>query len=96
MMLFITAPMREISAGLRTQRMICVLPCVILRWQPISPNALLLYGVPDSTNVKEHDSYYSAAWNNQTTEKWHNQIRYGGLRLNYRYTDFAPTGIYDP
>ena len=60
------------------------------------PNAILLYGIPDDANVKEHDDYYSAAWNNQTTEKWHNQIRYGGLRLNYNYTDFAATGIYDP
>jgi vitamin B12 transporter len=60
------------------------------------PNAILLYGIPDDENVKEHDDYYSAAWNNQTTEKWHNQIRYGGLRLNYNYTDFAATGIYDP
>jgi vitamin B12 transporter len=60
------------------------------------PNAILLYGIPDDTNVREHDSYYSAAWNNQTTEKWHNQIRYGGLRLNYNFTDFAATGIYDP
>jgi vitamin B12 transporter len=60
------------------------------------PNAILLYGIPDDENVKEHDDYYSAAWNNQTTEKWHNQIRYGGLRLNYNYTDFAATGIYNP
>jgi vitamin B12 transporter len=60
------------------------------------PGGLLLYGIPDSANAKEQDSYYSAAWNNQTTGKWHNQIRYGGLRLNYKYTDFAPTGIYDP
>ncbi len=60
------------------------------------PNAILLYGIPDDTSVREHDSYYSAAWNNQTTEKWHNQIRYGGLRLNYNFTDFAATGIYDP
>src|ERR1700722_1885584 len=60
------------------------------------PNAILLYGIPDDENVKEHDDYYSAAWNNQTTEKWHNQIRYGGLRLNYNYTVFAATGIYDP
>ena len=60
------------------------------------PNAILLYGIPDDASVREHDSYLSAAWNNQTTEKWHNQIRYGGLRLNYNYTDFAATGIYDP
>jgi iron complex outermembrane receptor protein/vitamin B12 transporter len=59
------------------------------------PNAVLLFGIPDSASVKEQDSYYSAAWNNQTTEKWHNQIRYGGLRLNYQFTDYAATGIYD-
>jgi vitamin B12 transporter len=60
------------------------------------PNAILLYGIPDDATLKERDSYYSAAWNNQTTEKWHNQIRYGGLRLNYNYTDYAATGIYNP
>ena len=60
------------------------------------PNAILLYGITDAASVREHDSYYSAGWNNQTTEKWHNQIRYGGLRLNYNYNDFAATGIYDP
>jgi vitamin B12 transporter len=60
------------------------------------PNATLLYGIPEEANVKEQDSYYSGAWNNQSTEKWHNQIRYGGLRLHYNYTDFAATGIYNP
>jgi vitamin B12 transporter len=59
------------------------------------PSAILLYGIPDSASVKEQDSYYTGSWNNQTTEKWHNQIRYGGLRLNYQYTDYAATGIYD-
>ncbi len=59
------------------------------------PNAILLYGIPDASSVREQDNYYSASWNNQTTEKWHNQIRYGGLRLNYNFTDFAATGIYD-
>ena len=60
------------------------------------PNAILLYGIPDDAGVKEHESYLNAAWNNQTTDRWHNQIRYGGLRLNYHYTDYAATGIYDP
>ncbi len=57
-----------------------------------SPNATALYGIPDAAGVKEQDSFYSGVWNNQTTERWHNQIRYGGLRLNYTYTDYAPTG----
>jgi len=60
------------------------------------PNAILLYGIPDAAGYKERDSYFSAAWNNQATDKWHNQIRYGGLRLNYHYTDYAATGLYDP
>jgi vitamin B12 transporter len=60
------------------------------------PNATLLYGIPEEANVKEQDSYYSGSWNNQSTEKWHNQIRYGGLRLHYNYTDFTGSGIYNP
>jgi vitamin B12 transporter len=60
------------------------------------PNAILLFGIPDAATVKEQDSYYTGAWNNQTTYKWHNQIRYGGLRLHYNFTDFAATGIYNP
>ena len=60
------------------------------------PNTIDLFGIADAAGYKEQESYYSAAWNNQTTNKWHNEIRYGGLRLNYQYTDYAPTGIYDP
>ncbi len=60
-----------------------------------SPNAIVLYGIPDAAGTKEQDSFYSAVWNTQTTERWHNQIRYGGLRLNYTYTDYAATGIPD-
>jgi vitamin B12 transporter len=58
------------------------------------PNATALFGMADAAGVKERDSYYGAAWNNQASEKWHNQIRYGGLRLRYQYTDYAPTGVY--
>ena len=60
------------------------------------PNAIALYGIPDNAAEKYQDTYYSAAWNNQTTEKWHNQIRYGGLRLRSQYEDFSATGIPDP
>ncbi len=60
-----------------------------------SPNAIALYGIPDAAGVRERDSFYSGVWNNQTTSRWHNQIRYGGLRLNYTFTDYAATGIPD-
>ena len=58
-------------------------------------NALALYGIADSGQAKEHDNYYSAVWNGQTTPKWHNQIRYGGLRLNESINEFGATGISD-
>lgn len=59
------------------------------------PNTIQLYGIADAAGYKEQESYYSAGWNNQASSRWHNQIRYGGLRLSYRYTDYAPTGIYN-
>ena len=60
------------------------------------PNATLLYGIPDDTAQKAQNTYYSGVWNNQATTKWHNEIRYGGLRLRSQFDDFAPTGIPDP
>jgi len=60
------------------------------------PNAIALYGIPDVGQEKEQDNYYGAVWNNQATAKWHNQLRYGGLRQNSEFNDFGATGIYDP
>jgi iron complex outermembrane receptor protein/vitamin B12 transporter len=59
------------------------------------PNAILLYGIPDDAAQKAQNTYYSGAWSNQATTKWHNEIRYGGLRLRSQFDDFAPTGIPD-
>ena len=60
------------------------------------PNAIALYGIPDVGQEKQQDNYYGVVWNNQTTNKWHNQLRYGGLRQNSEFNDFGATGIYDP
>jgi vitamin B12 transporter len=59
------------------------------------PNAILLYGIPDDAAQKAQNTYYSGTWNNQATTKWHNEIRYGGLRLNSQFDDFVATGIPD-
>jgi len=59
------------------------------------PNGTLLYGIPDDAAQKAQNTYYSGAWNNQATAKWHNLVRYGGLRLRSQFDDFAPTGIPD-
>ncbi len=60
------------------------------------PNAIALYGIADDGQQKEQDNYYGVAWNSQTTDKWHNQLRYGGQRLNSEFNEFGATGIYDP
>jgi vitamin B12 transporter len=60
------------------------------------PNAIALYGIPDDGQQKEQDNYYGVVWNNQATDKWHNQLRYGGLRLNSEFNEFGATGIFDP
>jgi vitamin B12 transporter len=59
------------------------------------PNAILLYGIPDDAAQKAQNTYLSGAWDNQATPKWHNEIRYGGLRLRSQFDDFEPTGIPD-
>jgi vitamin B12 transporter len=59
------------------------------------PNAIALYGIPDDGQQKEQDNYYNVVWNGQPTQRWHNQIRYGGLRQRGEFNDFAAAGIPD-
>ncbi|WP_263418181.1 TonB-dependent receptor [Terriglobus albidus] len=56
------------------------------------PNALALYGLPDSAYSAEHDLFVAGTLENRTTEHWHNLVRYGGLRLNYLYNKSYPAG----
>ena len=59
-------------------------------------NALAFYGIPDDAKQSEQDDFYTGAWNQQTTVRWHNQIRYGGLREHPEFHSFGATGIFDP
>ncbi len=61
------------------------------------PNAIQLFGIPDDAGQKEQQTYIGATFQQQTTQRWHNLLRYGALRLRSRFTDYAPTGIpYEP
>ncbi len=62
------------------------------------PNAVQLYGISDNTRQSNEDAYIGVTYDNQTTDRWHNLIRYGAVRLRSLFTDFSPTGIpqYDP
>src|SRR6266851_3408747 len=57
------------------------------------PNAIQLFGIPDDAGQKEQQTYIGATFQQQTTERWHNLLRYGALRLRSQFTDYAPTGI---
>jgi iron complex outermembrane receptor protein/vitamin B12 transporter len=58
-----------------------------------NPNAIELYGVPDDAVQKAQDTLVGVTLDNQTTDRWHNLLRYSALRLRGQYTDYAPTGI---
>jgi vitamin B12 transporter len=57
------------------------------------PNAIQLFGIPDDAGQKEQQTYIGATFQQQTTQRWHNLLRYGALRLRSQFTDYAPTGI---
>lgn len=56
------------------------------------PNALDLYGIADDSFQKEQDTYYGVTAQNQTTERWHNLVRYGATRLRFQFDNPSPTG----
>jgi iron complex outermembrane receptor protein/vitamin B12 transporter len=61
------------------------------------PYAIQLFGIPDDAGQKAQQTYIGATFQQQTTQRWHNLLRYGALRLRSQFTDYAPTGIpYDP
>lgn len=59
------------------------------------PNAIAFFGIPDDAQQKERDNYYGLVWNNQTTPLWHNEVRYGSVRQNPDFYDYAATGKYN-
>ena len=56
-------------------------------------NAVQLFGIPDDAGQKDQQLFIGATFQQQTTERWHNLLRYGALRLRSQFTDYAPTGI---
>jgi len=57
------------------------------------PDALQLYGIPTEAKQANEDAYFGVTWEDRTTAKWNNLVRYGGVRLRSNYIEFAPTGI---
>jgi iron complex outermembrane receptor protein/vitamin B12 transporter len=56
------------------------------------PNAWDFYHVADSATQKDQNLYVSASIDNQTTESFHNTLRYGATRKREQYTQWAQEG----
>jgi iron complex outermembrane receptor protein/vitamin B12 transporter len=56
------------------------------------PNAWDFYHIVDSATQKDQDLFISASIDNQTTEAFHNTIRYGATRKREQYTQWAQEG----
>ncbi len=60
-------------------------------------NAIGSYGIPDDGVSREEDTAFGGTLENRVNDRWHNMVRYGGLRLRSQYTNFGPTGqLYVP
>jgi iron complex outermembrane receptor protein/vitamin B12 transporter len=57
------------------------------------PGAIQLYGIPEDAAQRDHDTYVGVTFQNQTTPRWHNLVRYGAVRLDQNFTEPAPAGF---
>ena len=58
-----------------------------------NPNAIQLFGIPDDSTQKNQSTLLGITLENQTTEHWHNLLRYTAQRLNGEFTNLSATGI---
>ena len=56
------------------------------------PGALALYGIPTEAQQANEDAYFGVTWEDTSAARWHNLVRYGGIRLRSQYTEFAAAG----
>ncbi|MGP8188293.1 MAG: TonB-dependent receptor [Terracidiphilus sp.] len=62
-----------------------------------TPGAIQTYGLPTDAKQNNEDAYFGVTWKDQTTPKWNNLLRYGGVRLRSDYIQFTSAGfpLYD-
>lgn len=59
------------------------------------PNAIQFFGIPDDSFERDQDGYLSLTFSSQTTQRWHNLVRYGATRLRLQDVNPSVTGIPD-
>ncbi len=60
-----------------------------------APNAYGFYGIADPAKQTDQDLYLAGTFENQTTDRWHNLVRYGAARKREPYTQYGTNGIED-
>lgn len=60
------------------------------------PNAVDFFGIADDSFQTEDNTYISATLQNQTTQHWHNLLRYTAMRQDSQFNNPSPTGTLDP
>lgn len=58
-----------------------------------SANALADYGIPDSSFQRQQDTYMGLTAQDQTTSRWHNQVRLTSSTIHYTFDTPSPSGI---
>jgi vitamin B12 transporter len=62
-----------------------------------SPNGTLFYGIPDNSFQTNHNTYGGVSAQQQTTEKWHNQVQFSYAQADSTFENPSPTGEpFDP
>jgi vitamin B12 transporter len=56
------------------------------------PNAYTFYRIADQSKEGDQDLFLTGSIDNQTTESFHNTVRYGATRKREELTTFAPSG----
>jgi iron complex outermembrane receptor protein/vitamin B12 transporter len=59
------------------------------------PNAIQFFGIPDDSFERDQDGYLSLTFSSQTTQRWHNLVRYAATRLRLQDVNQSVTGIPD-
>ena len=59
------------------------------------PDAYDFYAIADPAKESDQDLYLAGTYDNRTTERWHNMVRYGVARKREQYTQYGTNGIFD-
>jgi len=60
------------------------------------PNAVDFFGIADNSFQTEDNTYIGVTLQNQTTQHWHNLLRYSAMRQDSQFNNPSPTGTLDP